>query len=107
MSTTLFRSGLWVVLVVIVLYVLHETYEESQIVEFFSPMLMQRALILGGVLLLAGVIVRLFEKTGTKISKNRCAVCRAPVPSGAIYCRAHLRRVLHIEDDRTHHTRIR
>ena len=107
MSVTLLRSGLWVVLSVLVLYVLHETYEESPLVEFFSPTIMQRALVLGGILLLAGLVMRLLEKGTKVVARNRCAVCRTPTAPGAIYCRAHLRRVLNYEDDRSHRTRIR
>jgi hypothetical protein len=107
MSATLLRLGLWIVLLVLALYVLHETFEGNPIEEFFSPSLMQKALVLGGLLVVAGVVLRVFEKGAKAVSKNRCSVCRTPIPPGAIYCRAHLRSVLHREEDRTHVTRLR
>lgn len=107
MSATLLRLGLWIVLIVIALYVLHETFEGNPIEEYFAPAIMSKALALGGILVVAGLVMRVLEKGARAVSKNRCSVCRTPVPSGAIYCRAHLRRVLHEEEDRTHSTRIR
>ena len=44
--------------------------------------------------------VQIFEKGAKAVVKNRCAVCRTPIPHGAIYCREHLRTVLAREDDR-------
>jgi hypothetical protein len=108
MSTTLLRLGLWIILLVVAIYVLQQTLEDSPLVEFFNEPLMEKALILGGALLVAGFVSRLFEKTvGKAAVRNHCTVCRAPVPKGAIYCREHLRSVLAREDDRTHATRIR
>src|SRR5213593_2561919 len=107
MSSTLLRVGLWVVFVVIVLYVLQQTFEEGPIAEYVPTSMLQKALVLGVLATVAGIVVRMLEKGAKAVSKNRCAVCRTPVPSGAIYCRAHLRSVLHREEDRTHITRTR
>jgi len=103
MSATLLRLGLWVILAVVALYVLHETYAGTHLEAYFSTPMLQKALVVGALLVLAGLIARLVER-GAKIvvHKNRCSICRVPVPEGAIYCREHLRRVLQREDERTH-----
>jgi hypothetical protein len=102
MSSTLLRLGLWIIVIVLALYVIHETYEDSPISEMVSVDLMQKALVVGGAALVLGIVLRIFEKGTKVVVKNRCKVCRTPIPSGAIYCRAHLRNILHEEDDRTH-----
>ena len=107
MSSTLLRLGLWVTLLAIVAYVLHETFSDQEIVQLLGVAMIQKALILGGILVAVGLISRLFEKGTKAVVKNRCAVCKTPIPHGAIYCRAHLRAVLHHEEDLTHTTRTR
>jgi hypothetical protein len=107
MSSTLLRLGLWIVIIVLALYVVHETYENSPISDIVSMELMQKALMVGGAAIALGFVLRLFEKGTRAVVKNRCAVCRTVIPPGAIYCRAHLRNILHEEDDRTHMTHIR
>jgi hypothetical protein len=107
MASTLLRLGLWILVIVLSLYVIHETFEESPIAEYVPMNMLQDALIVGGLLLAAGVILRMFEKGAKVVVKNRCTVCRAPIPMGAIYCREHLRAVLHDEDQRTHMTKLR
>jgi len=107
MSSTLLRLGVWVILATVAAYVLHETYAETHLAEYFSTSMLQKALVVGGLLILAGVIMRAIEKGAKVITKHRCAVCRTPVPEGAIYCREHLRRVLQREDERTHMTHTR
>ena len=107
MSSTLFRLGLWVILISIALYVIHETYESSPVAEFVPIEMLQKTLALGVILVIAAIVVRLFDKAASKVVKNRCVVCRTAIPSGAIYCREHLRSVLHREDERTHMTRLR
>jgi hypothetical protein len=108
MSTTLLRLGLWIILLVVAIYVLQQTLEDSPLVEFFNEALMQKALILGGSLLVAGFVARVFGKTaGKAIVRNHCRTCKTAIPKGAIYCREHLRTMMAREDDRTHATRIR
>jgi hypothetical protein len=107
MSPTLLRLGLWVILLAIAAYVIHETFSEQDIAAFIPIAMMQRALALGILLVVAGLVMRVLEKGATAVVKNRCAVCRASIPAGAIYCRAHLRDVLHREEDRTHMSKIR
>ena len=107
MSSTLLRLGLWIVLLVVAAYVLHETFEDAPVAEYFAPSLLSKALALGALLVAAGLATRIFERGARVVSQNRCAVCRTPIPKGGIYCRAHLRNVLQQEEDRTHMTRVR
>jgi predicted nucleic acid-binding Zn ribbon protein len=107
MSSTLLRLGLWVILLVVVLYVLQQTYEEAPFVDFFAPAMLQKALALGGLLVAAGIVMRILERGAKVVIKNRCIVCKTPIEHGAIYCRHHLRSVLSREDDRTHRARVR
>ena len=107
MSTTVLRLGLWIILLVVVLYVLQQTYEDAPFVDFFAPAMLQKALALGGILVVSGIVLRLLERGAKVVTKTRCVVCKTPIEHGAIYCRQHLRRVLSREDDRTHMTRVR
>ena len=107
MSSTLLRLGLWVILLVVVLYVLQQTYADAPFVDFFAPAMLQKALALGGILIAAGVVMRLLDRGAKVVVENRCVVCKKPIDHGAIYCREHLRGILSREDDRTHQTRIR
>lgn len=107
MWTTLLRLGLWIIILVLALYVIDETYAEQPIAELIETAMLQQALALGGVLIVAGIVVRIIGKGAQAVTKNRCRVCRTPVPAGALYCRAHLRDILHEEDEKTHMTRAR
>jgi hypothetical protein len=107
MSSTLLRLGLWILIIVLSLYVIHESFEDSPVAEYIPVNVMSKALALGAILLIAGIVLRVFEKGAKAVSKNRCRVCRTPIPAGAIYCRAHLRTILHDEDEKTHMTRLR
>lgn len=106
MSSTLLRLGLWIMIIVLVAYVLHDTLATSPVGEFVDSDLMQKGLLLGGALVGTGAVVRLFERAA-KLKKQRCVVCRTQIAHGAIYCRAHLRNVLHHEDDKLHMTQER
>ena len=109
MSATLLRLGLWILVLILALFVIHESYSEQPFAEMIPMPMLTQGLILSVVLVLAGVIARMFEKTKKAVIKNRCRVCQTAIPHGAIYCRAHLRGVLEREDRRTHsgNTRIR
>lgn len=107
MSSTLLRLGLWTLILILSLYVVHETYEGSSVADMIPFDMLGKAVAVAGALLAAGVIARMIEKTRKVVGKNRCRVCSTPVPQGAIYCRAHLRSVLELEDRRTHNTKIR
>jgi len=107
MSSTLLRLGLWIILLVVALYVLQQTYEEAPFVDFFAPAMLQKALVLGGFLVAAGIVMRMLERGAKVVIKNRCIVCKTAIDHGAIYCRQHLRSVLSREDDRAHRARVR
>lgn len=106
MSSTVLRLGLWIVLLVVALYVLQQTYEDAPFVDYFAPAMLQKALVLGGLLVAAGIVLRLLERGAKVVVKNRCIVCKTPIDHGAIYCRQHLRRVLSREEDKTHRIRV-
>ncbi|HEU4522474.1 MAG TPA: hypothetical protein VFT12_10745 [Thermoanaerobaculia bacterium] len=107
MSSTLLRLGLWMLVLVLALFVLQTTYGDSPLAEMIPNAMLQQALVLAVLVVIAGLVVKMFEKGKKVVSKNRCRVCSKPIPAGAIYCREHLRNVLELEDRRTHNTRIR
>jgi len=95
------------VIIVLAAYVLHESFEDQPVAEMIPVAMLGKVLIVGIVVTIIGAVLRVFEKGAKAVSKNRCAVCRTPIPHGAIYCREHLRTVLSQEDERTHATKIR
>lgn len=107
MYATLLRLGLWTVILVLALYVVSEAYPGTPIDEFVTPSMLQQALVVAIALIVAGIIARLVGKGTAGMAKNRCTVCRSPIPIGAIYCREHLRSILHEEEDRRHQPRAR
>lgn len=107
MSSTLLRLGLWTLVLIMALFVVQATYSESALAEMIPTSMLQQALVVSALLVIAGVAAMMFEKTRKAVGKNRCRTCSKPIPAGAIYCREHLRGVLEIEDRRTHNTRIR
>ena|SRR6185436_14645609 len=107
MSSTLLRLGLWTLIIVLGLYVVHETYIEEHWAEMIPMPMLQQALVVSVILVIAGIVFKILGAGAKAVSKNRCKVCRTPIPSGAMFCRAHLRNILHEEDDKTHMTRIR
>lgn len=107
MSTTLLRLALWIMVLVLALYVIDESYPDQPIAEMIPTAMLQQALVVAGVLLVAGLVMRILGKGAKVVTKNRCKVCRTVVPHGAIYCREHLRSILHDEDEKTHMTRLR
>ena len=107
MSSTILRLGLWIILLVVAMYVLQQTFEEAPFVDLFAPAMLQKALVLGVLLVVAGIVLRVLEGGAKVVTKNRCIVCKAPIEHGAIYCREHRGRVLSREDEKTHRTSIR
>jgi hypothetical protein len=107
MANTLLRLGLWTLILVLALYVLASTYQDQAWTDMIPTPMLQQALVLAGLLLVAGTVARVLGKGAAAVSKNRCRVCRTPIPHGAIFCRAHLRTILSDEDDKTHATRVR
>jgi hypothetical protein len=107
MSDTLLRLGLWTLILVLGLYVIAESFHDQQFSEMIPRPMLAQALVVAVLLIIAGVIGKVLGKGAKAVIKNRCSVCRTPIPAGAIYCRAHLRTILHDEDEKTHMTRIR
>lgn len=107
MSSTLLRLGLWILILTLGLYVLQQSHPEEHWMQSIPGEMMIQAMGLSVLLIIAGIILRIFDKGARAVVKNRCAVCRTAIPSGAIYCREHLRTILHEEDDKTHMTRLR
>jgi len=102
MATTLLRLGLWTVILVLVLYVLVTTYPDEPWAELITMTMLQQALTLAGIVVAAGIVVRILGK-GAKVVTvaNRCRICRRPIGANAIYCRDHLRSIVQHEDERT------
>lgn len=109
MSSLLLRFGLYTLMAVLALYVIAATAPDSAVANFIESdeLLIHKTVALSVVLIVAGVVVRLFESGAKSVGKNRCRVCRTGIPPGAIYCREHLRSILNEEDERTHMTRTR
>lgn len=107
MATTLLRLGLWIIILVLALYVIDESYAEQPIAQLIEGGMLQQALALAGLLVVAGIVLRILGKGAKAVIKNRCQVCRTPIPAGAIYCREHLRSILSDEDEKSHMTRVR
>ena len=107
MGTTLLRLGLWTLILVLILYVLSSTYSDAQWAALIPAAMLVQAMALAGILIVAGIILRILGVGAKVVTKNRCRVCRTAIPPGAMYCRAHLRTILHEEEDKTHSSRIR
>jgi hypothetical protein len=102
MASTLLRFGLWIVLIGLALYVVHETFADAPAAEFISEPMLVKIVIVGVGMVVIGFLIKIFEKAAAKTMKQRCTVCRKPVPHGEIYCRQHLREILEQEHDRRH-----
>lgn len=102
MYSTVLRLGLWLLIAILGLYVVREANAGQDWVHLIEDNLLKQGLMLSGVIIVAGIVLRFLGKGAKVIAKPRCAVCKTPVPAGAIYCRAHLRSILHEEDDRRH-----
>lgn len=92
MSTTLFRTGIWVIIATLAAYVVRETYS-GELVAYLNEQLLQRALMLGIGSIGLGVVAWLGGKVAPK-KRASCKVCRQSIPAGAVYCRIHLHEVL-------------
>ncbi len=107
MSNTLFRLGLWTLILVLTLYVLASSYADARWAELIPMPMLKQSLVVAGILILLGVVTRILGKGAAVVIKNRCRNCRTAIPPGALYCREHLRTILSEEDDRTHATHVR
>jgi predicted nucleic acid-binding Zn ribbon protein len=106
MASTLLRYGLWVILLVLVAYVLRETFQDQAFSEMIPEQVLEKAGAFGLLLLAAGAITAVIEKVFRK-QHSKCAICKTKIPYGEIYCRAHLREILEEEDLRLHKTSTR
>lgn len=88
----------------LVAYIFDSKFDDTPLGQLITDSLLQHTLIFAAALVVVGIVLSVVEKAGRKVaaSRNRCRVCGASVPHGAIYCRAHLRSVLEAEDRRTH-----
>ena len=109
MSATVLRLGLWTLVLILSLYVMHESFEGSTIADMIPFEMLGQALAVAALLVVAGLVLRVAEKAKSVVTKNKCRVCNVQIPPGGIYCRVHLRAVLEREDRKTHGvtTRIR
>lgn len=107
MASTLLRLGLWTLILVLSLYVIAETYSDQHWVELIPMRMLQQALVVSGIVIVAGIVLRVLGVGAKVVTKNRCRVCKTPIASGAMFCRDHLRTILSEEDDKTHMTRVR
>lgn len=107
MSDTILRLGLWTLILVLALFVLAETFHGEPISEMIPRPMLQQALVVAVLLIVAGLALRVLGKGKDAVVKNRCTVCRTPIPPGGIYCREHLRTIIHDEDEKTHMTHTR
>lgn len=107
MANTLLRLGLWIMILVLALYVIDESYPDQPIAEMIPTAMLQEALALGVILVIAGIVTRILGKGAKVVKKNRCQVCRTVIPAGALFCREHLRTILTEEDEKSHMTRVR
>lgn len=107
MSDTILRLGLWTLILVMALFVIAETFHGEPISELIPHEMLQQALVVAVVLIVAGIVLRILGKGKDAVVKNRCQVCRTPIPTGGIYCREHLRTIINDEDEKTHMTYTR
>ena len=109
MSQTLLRFGLWIVLLVLALYVVRETFAGTAQADLLNDEILQKAGSFGLLLLAGSAVATVLEKVFTKASSKfrHCAMCRQPVSKGEIYCRTHLRSILERENEVTRRSRIR
>ena len=107
MSATLLRLGLWTLILALAAYVVAAANPDQSWAELIHTSMLQQLMVLGLLLMAAGIVLRILGKGKDKVVRNRCKVCRTPISSGAIYCREHLRTILADEDERTHATHVR
>lgn len=107
MANTLLRTGLWTLILILALYVLASTYSEEPWAELVPVPMLVQGMALAMLLIGAGILLRVLGVGAKVVTKNRCRVCRTAIAPGAIYCREHLRTILHEEDDKTHASRVR
>ena len=108
MAQTLYRLGLWTIVLVLGAYVVRETFRDSRPGEIITMRLLQRGGVVGLLLIAGSGVARILERTAVKgLKKSRCAICRLPIPPGEIYCRTHLREILDRESELSRRSKLR
>jgi hypothetical protein len=93
MSLTCFRTGIWILLVVLAAWVLRDGVLEN-IRHLLNDRLIERAGLLGFATIGLGFLVMIYEKATAGPKKHKCKVCGRPVIAGEFYCREHLREIV-------------
>jgi len=97
MADLFLRFGLWIIILVLVVFIGRESLEIQILQDAVEHSLLLLVGKVGIGLVGLGILLRMFGKVTPK-KKSRCKVCKQPVRPGDIYCRQHLRDVLEAED---------
>jgi uncharacterized membrane protein YqgA involved in biofilm formation len=87
MSTTVLRLGFYIVILALILFVYATSLPTAPFAHLIEDDLVRKILIVGGLMIAAGIPVKIFEKSAGKAiskSRNKCQVCGIAVPAGAI-----------------------
>lgn len=93
MALTLFRSGVYILMVVLAIWVLRDSVL-SDYSHILQDRLLNQAGLFGLAVIALGVVALIYEKVSAGPKKHRCKVCRKPVIAGEYYCREHLREIV-------------
>ncbi|MGA7617006.1 MAG: hypothetical protein WBX15_17685 [Thermoanaerobaculia bacterium] len=105
MSTLLLWAGLWVTLIVAVLFLVRDLTSNAPLLEFLPVSMLTWAGLFGVALVVLGLILQVIDRIFKPGTRSRCVVCRRPIRRGEMYCRTHLRSILEEEHDRNHDIR--
>ena len=93
MALTLFRTGIWILLAVLAMWVLRDAALKD-FANLLNNQLLNRAGMLGFAVIGLGVLAMIYEKVAVRPKKAKCKVCGRPVIAGEFYCREHLRELV-------------
>jgi predicted nucleic acid-binding Zn ribbon protein len=99
MADTLLRLGLWIIILVLVVFIGRESLEIGILQDAVEHSLLLLVGKIGLAIVALGGVLKVFGSVAPK-KKSRCRICKRPIPPGDIYCRQHLREVLEDEDIR-------
>jgi predicted nucleic acid-binding Zn ribbon protein len=88
-------------LAVVLLAFARETLDEGALKSQSGPVL-YIAFVVALFWVAGSLMLLLIEKVFGRPQRSRCVVCRKSIFKGEIYCREHLRAVIHEDDDRAH-----